>query len=93
MPYGVFGDALRVENDMTCELAYLWRDAGPHLVCDEHREAAVMVRRHVAADTLEELRLASGAVLLGRRVRMTMQMDILSSGPTCSVGPSRTRGR
>ena len=34
-----------------------------------------MMRAHMSADTLEELRLASGAVFLGRR--MAMQMDIV----------------
>ena len=66
VPYGVLGDALRIEDDVRRELAHFGRDARPHLVCDEHREPPVMVRAHMAANALEELRLGGLAIFLGR---------------------------
>eukprot|EP01044_Picomonas_judraskeda_P035221 COSAG03_NODE_14970_length_445_cov_1.147399_1_plen_86_part_01 len=35
---GVFGDTLGIQNDVTRELAYLGRDAGPYLVRNEYGE-------------------------------------------------------
>ena len=40
MSYGVFGDALRIENNMRCELSYFRGDARPHLVSCNARAGA-----------------------------------------------------
>ena len=50
--YAVFGDALWKQDHVRRQLAYFRGDASPHLVTNEHTEPAVMVRRHMAADTL-----------------------------------------
>ena len=42
---------------------------------DEHAEPAVVMCAHMAANALKELRLASRAVFLGRRV--AMEVDIV----------------
>eukprot|EP01046_Picozoa_sp_COSAG06_P083440 COSAG06_NODE_30338_length_540_cov_1.444444_1_plen_162_part_01 len=88
VPHRVLGDALWVQDDVRRELSYFRRNSRPHLVCDKHREPAVVVRAHMSADTLEELRLASRAVLLGRGV--AMEVDVVhdqarTAGPLLEI--------